>query len=100
MTKISREIKAVTLFASAYRDPDDEDALLTDKVEEEDDDDDVSGPTGLFSFDAWNRKNPLIYKPNVKRRSSSTKDDISSGRIPYAIPYMATVKTSSLPFGA
>lgn len=66
MTKISREIKAVTLFASAYRDPDDEDALLTDKVEEEDDDDDVSGPTGLFSFDAWNRKNPLIYKPNVK----------------------------------
>lgn len=32
----------------------------------EENDDDVFGPTGLFSFDVWNRKNPLIYKTNVK----------------------------------
>lgn len=50
MTKVSREIKAVTLSASTFRDPDDEDTYLFEDVEA--DDDDVSGPIGLFSFDA------------------------------------------------
>ncbi|KAH7413661.1 hypothetical protein DE146DRAFT_749864 [Phaeosphaeria sp. MPI-PUGE-AT-0046c] len=64
MTKVSREIKAVSLSARALRCPDDEDTVSNADVSE--DGDDVFRPTGLFSFDAWNRKNPLVYKPNVK----------------------------------
>jgi chaperone BCS1 len=60
MTKKSREIKAATGISKTLQTDDDE------SLRDPEDDDDVLGADGLFSFEKWDSKNPIIYKPNTQ----------------------------------
>jgi chaperone BCS1 len=66
MTKLSRELKAVTFDSSSTSKSgtlhDNEDSLS------QIDEDDLSNATGLFNFHKWHSKSPLIYKPNFTRK--------------------------------
>lgn len=57
MTKTSRELKAITVDETELRDREHDPDYQDEEPETVDE-------TGLFNFEKWNSKNPLIYKPN------------------------------------
>ncbi|KAH7071514.1 P-loop containing nucleoside triphosphate hydrolase protein [Paraphoma chrysanthemicola] len=58
MTKTSRELKAMTVSPTELRDREHDPDYQDEEAETVDD-------NGLFNFEKWNSKNPLIYKPNA-----------------------------------
>ncbi|KAH7079755.1 P-loop containing nucleoside triphosphate hydrolase protein [Paraphoma chrysanthemicola] len=57
MTKTSRELKVITVDETELRDREHDPDYQDEEPETVDE-------TGLFNFEKWNSKNPLIYKPN------------------------------------
>ncbi|KAF2865752.1 BCS1 N terminal-domain-containing protein [Massariosphaeria phaeospora] len=55
MTKVSRDLKAVSKWISSYEDSDDDDIEA---------DEDILDETGLFNYEKWASKVPPRYEPN------------------------------------
>jgi chaperone BCS1 len=66
MTKLSRELKAVTFDSSltSKSGTHQDNENRSNQIEDED----LSNVVGLFNFQKWHSKSPLIYKPNFTRR--------------------------------